>query len=132
MGQRPGLLQGSVADNVALGDAEPDPLLVRNALDTVGLEGIASDRELGAQGAGLSGGQAQRVAIARALYRAWRSDAAVLVLDEPSSALDAASEARIAEVLRAEARIGRAVLLVSHRPALIGSADRVVRIGEAA
>ena len=132
MGQRPGLLQGSVVENVALGDDETDHLLVRRALDAVGLEHIAGERELGAQGAGLSGGQAQRVAIARALYRAWRTDAAALVLDEPSSALDAQSEARVARVLREEARGGRAVLLISHRPALIESADRVVRLGEAA
>lgn len=130
VGQRPGLLQGSVAENVALGDVDADPLLVRNALDAVGLESVASDRRLGSQGAGLSGGQAQRVAIARALYRAWRSDADALVLDEPSSALDAVSEARIAEVLRSEAVGGRAVLLVSHRPSLIASADRIVRIGK--
>ncbi len=132
VGQRPGLLQGSVAENVALGDDASDTLLVRRALDVVGLEHIAGERELGAQGVGLSGGQAQRVAIARALYRAWRIDASALVLDEPSSALDAQSEARIAGVLREEARGGRAVLLISHRPALIESADRVVRLGEAA
>jgi ATP-binding cassette subfamily C protein CydD len=124
-------LQGNVADNVSLGDGEADPALIRRALDVVGLENIASDRELGAQGAGLSGGQAQRVAIARALYRAWRSDAAALVLDEPSSALDRESETRIATVLREEATAGRAVLVISHRQALIESADRIVRIGEA-
>ena len=131
VGQRPGLLQGNVADNVSLGDSEADPALIRRALDVVGLENIASDRELGAQGAGLSGGQAQCVAIARALYRAWRSDAAALVLDEPSSALDRESETRIATVLREEATAGRAVLVISHRQALIESADRIVRIGEA-
>ena len=131
VGQRPGLLQGSVAENVALGDDAADTRLVRRALDAVGLEHIAGERELGAQGVGLSGGQAQRVAIARALYRAWRIDASALVLDEPSSALDAQSEARIAGVLREEARGGRAVLMISHRPALIESADRVVRLGEA-
>ena len=128
-GQRPGLLQGSVAENVALGDDEIDLTLVVRALDVVGLADISADYVLGAQGAGLSGGQAQRVAIARALYRGWRTDAAALVFDEPSSALDTASEARIAEVLRAEAADGRAVLLISHRPALIDSADRVVNIG---
>jgi ATP-binding cassette subfamily C protein CydD len=131
VGQRPGLLHGSVAENVALGDDEADPALVRRALDAVGLEGVAGDHVLGAQGAGLSGGQSQRVSIARALYQAWRRDSAALVLDEPSSALDAESEARIASVLRDEAVRGRAVLLISHRPALIESADRVVSIGGA-
>ncbi|MDI6024552.1 thiol reductant ABC exporter subunit CydD [Leucobacter sp. UT-8R-CII-1-4] len=128
-GQRPGLLQGTVAENVALGDSSIDDALVARALETVGLENILADYSLGAQGAGLSGGQAQRVAIARALYRGWRTDAGALVFDEPSSALDTASEMRIAEVLKAEAASGRAVLLISHRAALIDSADRVVNIG---
>lgn len=130
-GQRPGLLQGSIEQNVALGGEPADPTLVRRALDAVGLDGLESDRMLGAQGAGLSGGQAQRVAIARALYRAWREDAGALVLDEPSSALDAESEALISRRLREEASGGRAVLLISHRERLLESADRVVRIGEA-
>ena len=128
-GQRPGLLQGTVAENVALGDSSIDDALVARALEAVGLENISADYSLGAQGAGLSGGQAQRVSIARALYRGWRTDAGALVFDEPSSALDTASEMRIAEVLKAEAASGRAVLLISHRAALIDSADRVVNIG---
>lgn len=128
-GQRPGLLQGSIAENIALGDETIDQSLVARALEVVGLQDVSADYTLGAQGAGLSGGQAQRVAIARALYRAWRHNAGALVLDEPSSALDTASEAKIADALRAEAAAGRAVLLISHRPALIDSADRVVNIG---
>lgn len=76
----------------------------------------------------LSGGQAQRVAIARCLYRAWAAGAGAVVLDEPSSALDSASESRVAAALRAEADAGRAVLVVSHRPALLAAADRVVRL----
>lgn len=128
-GQRPGLLQGTVAENVALGAQKADPPLVTRALETVGLGDIDPSQVLGAKGAGLSGGQAQRVAIARALYRAWTTDAGAIVLDEPSSALDAASETLVCAALRAEARAGRAVLVVSHRPALIEAADRVVRVG---
>ncbi len=130
-GQRPSLLQGSVAENVALGDGEPDPELVERALASVGLAELDPAYDLGALGSGLSGGQAQRVAIARALYRAWSRDASAMVLDEPSSALDAGSEAVVAAALRRETEAGRAVLLVSHRPALIAAADRVVRVGEA-
>lgn len=131
--QRPGLLQGTVAENVTLGEryeaqGADHPVLVRRALDAVGLEHLDHARELGALGAGLSGGQAQRVAIARCLFRAWNRDAGALILDEPSSALDAASEARVGAALRAEAAAGRAVLVVSHRRALIDDADRVVEI----
>ncbi|WP_427868740.1 thiol reductant ABC exporter subunit CydD [Leucobacter luti] len=131
-GQRPGLLQGTVAENVALGDPAPDPELVSLALDRAGLPDLRSDLELGASGAGVSGGQAQRIAVARALYRAWRHEGAALLLDEPTSALDAASEAAVCAAMRREATSGRAVLVVSHREAVLAAADRVVTIGEAA
>lgn len=133
VGQRPGLLQGTVAENVTLG-AETDAIdaaLVRRALDTVGLQHTAADQPLGALGTGLSGGQAQRVAIARALYRAWSREPGALLLDEPTSALDSANEALVCDAMRAEASRGAAVLVVSHRPAVLAAADRVVRIGEA-
>lgn len=129
VGQHPGLLQGTISENIALGDDSPDAVVIRRALDAVGLDEFQPDAKLGPLGAGVSGGQAQRIAIARALYRAWQHDAQVLVLDEPSSALDADNERRIAEVLRDEAAGGRAVLLVSHREALLASADRIVRVG---
>ncbi|GAA2182138.1 hypothetical protein GCM10009847_26560 [Leucobacter tardus] len=126
-GQRPGLLQGTVAENVALG-AEPDDALVDRALAAVGLD-LDPRRALGVAGTGLSGGQAQRVAVARCLYRAWTRDAGAVVLDEPSSALDRASESRIAAALQAEAHAGRAVLVISHRDALIEAAHRTVSMG---
>ncbi len=127
-GQRPGLLQGSVAENVALGDPEPDDLLVARALSAAAIPELDPSTLLGAGGAGLSGGQAQRVGIARALYRAWRRDADVLLLDEPTSALDAETEAAVCRALRAEAEGGRGVLVVSHRRPVLESADRVVEL----
>ena len=129
-GQRPGLLQGSLAQNIAIGDAAPDRARAARALARVGLEGLGIDHELGAGGSGVSGGQAQRVAIARALYRADSRPGAALVLDEPTSALDAESEARIIRVVREAAELERRpVLVVSHRPAVLAAADRIVRVG---
>ncbi len=130
-GQQPGLVQGSILENIALGSELPDPALARTALDRLGLDALQLDQQLGALGSGLSGGQAQRVSIARAFYRAADVAADVLLLDEPSSALDVGSEALVIEAARAEARAGRAVLVVSHRPALLAAADRVIEIAPA-
>ncbi|WP_156156681.1 thiol reductant ABC exporter subunit CydD, partial [Microbacterium azadirachtae] len=129
-GQRPGLIRGTIAANVALGDSAPDAARVRAALDDAAAADLDPAQELGVQGAGLSGGQAQRVGVARALYRLW-SGARVLVLDEPSSALDAATEDRLWRAIRRAADGGATVLLVSHRHSARAIADRVVRIGEA-
>src|SRR5690606_29028314 len=92
-GQRPGLLSGTVAENVALGDPRPDAELVAECLAAAQAADIPPDLGLGAAGSGLSGGQAQRVAIARAFYRLRSGHACVLALDEPAAALDAATEA---------------------------------------
>jgi ATP-binding cassette, subfamily C, bacterial CydD len=127
-GQRPGLMAGSVRDNVALGDRVPDDDRVRAALASAQAHDVDPRLDLGAQGAGLSGGQAQRVAVARALYRLRSGRARILALDEPTSALDAETEAAVWGALRAEADAGAGILLVSHRATARGIADRVVRL----
>ncbi|WP_431865054.1 thiol reductant ABC exporter subunit CydD [Microbacterium paraoxydans] len=131
-GQAPGLMRGTVAENVALGDAAPNLARVRSALDAACAEGIEADRVLGVQGAGLSGGQAQRVAVARALYRHDAMPERLLALDEPSSALDADTEERLWRSLRTRADAGATVLLVSHRRSARDIADRIVALGVSA
>ncbi|WP_020074845.1 thiol reductant ABC exporter subunit CydD [Cryocola sp. 340MFSha3.1] len=130
-GQRPGLLAGSIASNVALGDA-PDAAgtdaWVADALRDAAATELDTTLELGPGGSGLSGGQAQRVAVARALYRLrWRR-CPVLILDEPTSALDAETEARLLRAVRRAADDGAAVLVVSHRPAVAEAADVVLTL----
>ena len=66
--------------------------------------------------------------MARALYRSRVAGARVLVLDEPSSALDAETEAHVWQTLRREADAGAGVLLVSHRRSARAIADRVVEL----
>lgn len=127
-GQRPGLTSGTVLENVTLGDTSPDPALARDCLAAAQIAELDPRTVLGALGSGLSGGQAQRVAIARALYRLRSDRARVLALDEPSSALDSATEAALWQALRDEADAGAGVLLVSHRRSARAIADRVIEV----
>lgn len=130
-GQSSGLVAGTIADNVALGSVsggQEREDRVRRSLDRAAAAGLSADLELGVGGAGLSGGQAQRVAIARAFYRRDESATPVLLLDEPSAALDADTEAALIESLKQAAREGSIVIVVSHRERVIGAADRVVQV----
>jgi ABC-type lipoprotein export system ATPase subunit len=72
----------------------------------------------------LSGGERQRVAVARALF----ADPPVLIIDEPTASLDAASAEHMVELLRRIRGTGRAVLVASHDEHVIRGADRVVRL----
>ena len=127
-GQQPGLIAGTVADNVTLGDPASAPDLVRRALDLAGADGIPADLVLGVQGSGLSGGQAQRVAVARAFHRHLRGLAPVVALDEPSAALDVETEAALWRSVRTLADDGAVVLLISHRTTARAIADRIVTL----
>nr|WP_216844216.1 MULTISPECIES: thiol reductant ABC exporter subunit CydD [unclassified Frigoribacterium] len=129
-GQSAQLSSGTVAENVGLGDEDgPDTEAVVRALDLAGAAGLDPALVLGAGGEGLSGGQAQRVSVARALYRLDRVGARLLLVDEPSSALDRVTEARVVEGLRRIAATGVAVVVVTHRRAVSDAADVVVPIG---
>ncbi|CCH87300.1 ABC transporter [Modestobacter italicus] len=120
------LFSDTVRSNIAFGRPDASDDEVRAAARAAQADGFISelpdgyDTVVGEQGLTLSGGQRQRVALARALL----VDPRVLVLDDATSAVDAAVEARIHEALRSEV-VGRTTLLVAHRRSTLALADRV-------
>jgi ABC-type bacteriocin/lantibiotic exporter with double-glycine peptidase domain len=76
------------------------------------------------RGSNLSGGQRQRIALARALFR----ENGIILMDEPSSALDMESEAKLIRTLLARREAGAMIIVASHRPAFMDVANQVVRL----
>ena len=125
--QEPVLFSGTIADNIRYGrlDATPaeieDAARAANAHDFIMALPQAYATVLGERGVSLSGGERQRIAVARAFVK----DAPVLILDEPTSAIDARTEASILEALE-RLMIGRTTFLVAHRLSTIRAADTVL------
>ena len=126
--QEPGMLNGTVGENVAMGHPGVAAGEIRRALDEAGAD-FGPDKPVGDDGEGLSAGERRRVALARALVRIRLGGARLLVLDEPTAGLDAETEARVVAAVRAT---GAGALIVSHRPAVLAAADRVVFSGATA
>jgi ATP-binding cassette subfamily B protein len=120
------LFRGTIRDNIALGrvgatEAEIVEAARRaNAHDFIMSFADGYDSSVGEQGTQLSGGQRQRIAIARAMLK----NAPILLLDEPTAALDSESEREVQTALDA-LRIGRTTMVVAHRLQTIVGADRI-------
>jgi len=125
--QEPVLFAGTVRDAVRVGKPNATEAEVWNALERAhGAEFVRAlprglDTAVGERGAQLSGGQRQRLAIARAFVR----EPSLLLLDEPTSSLDAASEALVQAGL-SELKAGRTTLVIAHRLSTVRTADLIV------
>nr|ALV86283.1 ABC transporter [uncultured bacterium 3] len=123
------LFHGSLRDNIAFGLPFADDAAVLAAAEVAGLLEFVNrhprgfDMAVGERGESLSGGQRQAVGIARAVLH----NAPLLLLDEPSSAMDFSTESHVTQRLTAFAQ-GKTVLLVTHRTSLLSLVDRVIVI----
>jgi ATP-binding cassette subfamily C protein CydCD len=122
--QDPVLFAGTVASNIRLGLPGASDADVAAAARDAALTEIGLETPVGESGKGLSAGQRRRVALARALL----PGRPVLLLDEPTAGLDAAREAHVLATLRRLAAAGHAVLVVTHKPAALATADRVIQV----
>ena len=123
------IIEGTLADNIALGQSQVDLTKVMQVLEQVQLKEWADelpqglDTPLGEYGSRLSGGQKQRIGIARALYK----EAEVLFFDEATSALDNKTEQEINHALEMLSREHRelTLIVIAHRESSLSFCDRI-------
>jgi subfamily B ATP-binding cassette protein HlyB/CyaB len=121
------LFSGTVAENIALGESNPDRRRIVEVARLADAHGFISklpqgyEQTVGERGVGLSGGQIQRLCIARSLYR----DPRLLIFDEATSALDTQSETNILRNLSGVLE-GRTALVIAHRLSTIMNADKIL------
>ena len=130
MPQNPVLFHDTILHNVALGSGHPDRARVLEVCRRVDAHAFIAARPQGYEGVlqeggtDLSMGQRQRITLARALYRS----APVLLLDEPSSALEDEQERNVIRVCRDHADLGGLVIVATHREDFLRHADRVLEV----
>ena len=123
------LFNASVRDNIGYGDLDADDAGIERAARLAQAHGFISslpggyDTLIGDSGVRLSGGQRQRIALARALIK----NPPILILDEATSMFDPEGEASF--ISESQSHLAqRTVILITHRPASLALADRVVRL----
>jgi ATP-binding cassette subfamily C protein CydC len=132
MPQRPHLFNGTIRENIMLGNSSADEDQLHRALRDSCLDTWIAELPLGLEthvginGSAVSGGEARRIALARALMK----NAPVLLLDEPTEGLDAATERQVVANLKSRTggAAGTTMLVVSHRPACLELGDSVFHL----
>ena len=122
------LFAGTIIENIAVGDLQPDMKRIVDLVEQLGLKNFIERLPngymtyIGEHGASLSGGERQRIAIARALYK----EPEILIFDEATSSLDSISEKHVKQTLDALAKRGKTVIVIAHRLSTVKNADRIV------
>ncbi len=128
--QRPHLLEGSILDNITMGQDEPDIRRILEICKRLGMDKMLKRfpqgllTPAGNGGGGLSGGECQKICIARAMYR----NARIYILDEATSSMDAEGDAVVAECLNMLKKEGKTIICISHKRENGILTDNVVKI----
>ena len=124
------LFAGTVIENIAIGDLQPDMKRVADLIGQLGLKDFIERLPngymtyIGEHGASLSGGERQRIAIARALYK----EPEILIFDEATSSLDSISERFVKQTLDELAKKGKTIIIIAHRLSTVKASDMIVSI----
>jgi ABC-type multidrug transport system fused ATPase/permease subunit len=124
------LLDGTIRDNITLGDAEVDEERLMRCIKQASLDkhinslpnGVNS--QIGEKGNNLSGGQRQRIGIARSLYR----NAEILIFDEATSALDNQTENEVTESIDSLSETNKTIFIIAHRITTLRNCDRIYEL----
>ena len=126
------LFAGTIIENIALGDFNPDMKKITNIIDQLGLKDFVDslpngyNTPIGEHGASLSGGERQRIAIARILYK----DPMILIFDEATSSLDSISERYVKKALDSLAKQGKTIIVIAHRLSTIKTANNIIVLNQ--
>lgn len=122
------LFAGTIAENISIGDTEPDMQWILSLSRQLGIDEFVEKLPatyhtlLNEQGINLSGGQRQRIAIARALYR----NPEILILDEATASLDPASEQKVQQTLEWFRQKGKTIIIIAHRLSTVRGCDEIL------
>ncbi|MFD1816573.1 bacteriocin-processing peptidase. Cysteine peptidase. MEROPS family C39 [Pseudarcicella hirudinis] len=126
--QQTDLFAGSIIENIALGEHDPDMKRIVGICQMLGITEFVEKipggfgAYVGENGANLSGGQKQRIAIARALYR----NPEILILDEATASLDSVSEQYVQRTIQTLRQLNKTIIIIAHRLSTIRNADKIV------
>ncbi len=124
------LIDGTIRDNITLGEPEVDEALLARVIEQASLSRMVNSLPdgvnslIGERGGNLSGGQRQRIGIARSLYR----NAELLIFDEATSALDTVTENEVTESIDALSESNKTILIIAHRITTLRNCDRIYEL----
>ncbi|MEW9617768.1 type I secretion system permease/ATPase [Shinella sp. S4-D37] len=122
------LFDGTIAENIARFEDDPDPVAIVAAARTAGAHDLilsfekGYETQIGEGGSALSAGQRQRIGLARALYR----EPFLVVMDEPNANLDAEGEAAVVKAIVSVRERGGIAIVIAHRPSALSVVDKVL------